>query len=812
MSLPGDDLDAELVAAEARLRRLDAARAEVADKIESIRRARAARVVSAAVPVAGSNSAMNSAEKVRLFRSLFQGREDVFPRLWENARDGRRGYAPACAVEWVRGVCEKPRVKCGECPHQAFLPVTDVVVERHLRGGHVIGVYPLMPDDTCRFLAIDFDAKEWHHDVLAVRATCFALGLPVSVERSRSGDGAHAWFFFSEPVPAAAARRMGFEVLRRTSAARRDLGLDSFDRFFPNQDTLPKGGFGNLTALPLQRAARRSGNTEFLDEHLNPIADQWSYLSDVRRISRAEVEAFGRAHAPTMGDRAPASDGARDGTSAALGSATWPSNLPATLGARLDIDVRGVSPLVVGALRRLAAFPNPEFFKRQNLRLSTARTPRYISAAEERDGVLSLPRGLVDAVREAASSAGSQIEVEDRRTSGAPLAASFHGTLDARQTAAVDDVARHETGVLVAPPGAGKTVMAAALIARRGCATLILVHRRTLVEQWIARLAAFLGLPSDAVGTLGGKATRPNRLLDVATLQSLVRAKNVVELLAPYGHVVADECHHLPAATFERVISASSARFVLGLTATPRRRDGLHPLMEMQLGPVRHSSTGGRIDAAPAPRLRLIVRETSFRPPAGESKIGIQTMFAAAAVDSRRNDAVLDDVIAAYDEGRTVLVTTERRDHVQLLAEALRRIEPALVLLHGGIAAAERVRAVDRIDRGEARIVVAVGRYLGEGFDAPRLDTLILALPIAWKGTVTQYVGRICRAATDKREIRVHDYVDAAVPVFARMAERRRRALRALGFVSEERSVTAVIEPGRTIEVDDGEDVLRSTR
>src|SRR2546426_8237444 len=242
----------------------------------------------------------SSDEKIALFRSLFRGRDDVYPRRFESRKTGKSGYAPACANEWVRGICEKPRIKCAECPHRRFLPVTDEVIRWHLTGrddqarDFVIGVYPLFQDETCYFLAVDFDRESWQEDAGAFLETCGRLDLPVALERSRSGNGCHIWFFFEEAMTASLARKLGSHVLTETMEHRPEIGFRSYDRLFPNQDTLPRGGFGNLIALPLQKQARQRGNTVFLDAHFKPHRDQWSFLASVLRISRARVEALVR--------------------------------------------------------------------------------------------------------------------------------------------------------------------------------------------------------------------------------------------------------------------------------------------------------------------------------------------------------------------------------------------------------------------------------------------------------------------------------------------------------------------------------------
>ncbi len=658
-----------------------------------------------------------------------------------------------------------------------------------------MGVYPLLADDTCRLLAIDLDGHAWREDITAIREACEEFGVLPAVERSRSGQGAHVWFFFSEAVPATAARRFGLMLLTNAMARCPTLDMASYDRLFPSQDSLPRGGFGNLIALPLQQEARRAGNTVFLDEQLEPYADQWTYLDSLtliepQRLDELVADGECDSRALAVGEESP--DGAapwRPAQSLATRLATTrlPEIVHATLAQRLYVRCADLPPALHDALRRLACFSNPKFFELQRMRFSTARTPRVISCFEEAGDFLTLPRGCREPLEEILEGLGIALELTDERTEGIDFDARFTGELTAVQARAAKDILGDDLGVLCAPPGSGKTVIATQMIAARGRSTLVLVHRKPLLKQWTERLTQFLDVDPGSIGTIGGGRKKPTGLLDVAMIQSLARLDAPEEEIAGYGYVVVDECHHVPAVTTERVLQAAPARYVTGLTATPRRRDGHHPIVAMQCGPVRHKIAQGSPEEH-ALQLRVVRRETGFDPSALPTEASIQEVFGALADDGERTRLIAEEALELVQQGRTPLVLTERREHLESLQAHLVDRVPTLVALHGEMSAAANRAASEQLGAtdGEPCLVLATGRYVGEGFDEPRLDTLLLAMPIAWKGTVVQYAGRLHRAFPGKRDAIIYDYVDAELPVLRRMFAKRLKAYQSLGYEVEE--------------------------
>ena len=745
--------------------------------------------------------------KIALFRSLFHGREDVYPRRFESRKTGRGGYSPVCGNEWVRGICEKPRIKCSECLHQRFLPVTDDVIRWHLQGhddhsrDFVIGVYPMLLDETCFFLAADFDKTTWQDDVGALLETCRQMNLPAALERSRSGRGGHIWFFFNEAVPATLARKFGAHILTGTMERRPDIGLDSYDRFFPNQDTLPPGGFGNLIALPLQKRPRESGNGVFLDERMTPYLDQWEFLSSIHKISRVEVEEVVRlaeakgkvidVRLVPEGDEeeatpwmAPPSRRRKDTPIAG----PLPKTLELTLANQIYIGKEILPPALRNRLIRLAAFQNPEFYKAQAMRLSTYDKPRIIACAEDHPKHIGLPRGCLDDLLQTLSGLNIKTVVRDQRNPGQPLKATFQGELRPEQIVAAQAMLAQDTGVLAATTAFGKTVVAAWLIAKRGVNTLVLVHRRQLQQQWIERLSTFLGMPVRVIGRIGGGRNKPTGLLDVGVTQSLVRNGVVDDLVGNYGHLIVDECHHLSAQSFEQVARQAKAKFVTGLSATVMRKDGHHPIIFMQCGPVRYRANSKERVAAHPFKHTVMVRPTDFRPlrPANPNvRQQFHELYEELIADEERNQLICHDLIQTLREGRSPLVLTERNEHLNSLTKQLAPEVRHLVVLRGGMRKKELDAISARlaaIPADEARVILATGRYVGEGFVDARLDTLFLTPPVSWHGTIAQYVGRLHRLYDGKLEVRVYDYADLNVPMLARMFDRRGRGYEAIGY------------------------------
>lgn len=748
-----------------------------------------------------------SGEKIALFRELFRGREEIYARRFVSRKTGQAGYSPVCANEWVRGVCEKPRIKCSYCPHQNWLAVSDDVVRWHLSGkdaggqAFVMGVYPMLLDERCWFLAVDFDGEGWMDDVSAFMRVCCECDVPAGLERSRSGNGGHVWLFFAEPVAATLARALGAVLLTRATAHCPRAKLAAYDRFFPNQDTLPRGGFGNLIALPLQHEPRDAGNSLFVDDVFEPWPDQWRFLSSMEKVSLARVETLvsdAKRRGGIVGVRLVLGENdnepwkmciqGKSSLALKLNGAGKLKKLAVVLSDQIYVTKEKLPPPLHDALVRIAAFQNPQFYKAQAMRLPTYDKPRIIACAEDFPNHIGLPRGCLEEVRELLDGQGIELEIDDQRERGSELAVRFVGELRKDQQLALGALKKHDTGILAATTAFGKTVVGAAMIAKRGVNTLVLVHRKQLMDQWVERLSEFLDLEEKPIGRLGGGRRKLTGKLDVALIQSLVRKGEVKDLVADYGQLIVDECHHLSAQSFELVARRAKAKFVLGLSATVTRKDGHHPILFMQCGPIRHR-VDAKAQAAKRPfRHEVIVRPTAFRMPVEmeeDPRMAFQQLCDAVYQDSARNRMIVEDVLGAVRSGRTPLVLTERTDHLEMLHRLLRDDVTNLITLKGGLSGKDlkaAIASLSTVPEKEPRVVIATGRFVGEGFDDSRLDTLFLTMPVSWRGTIAQYAGRLHRLHEGKKVVRVYDYADLEVAMLSRMFDRRCTGYEDVGY------------------------------
>lgn len=750
-------------------------------------------------------------ERIRLFQSLFKGREDVFARRWFSKTTGKSGYQPVCINEWKQGICDKKKYRCVICPNRNFAPLTTQDMYRHLEGKDeyccdVVGLYAIMQDNNCAFLCADFDDKNckygYKEDVLAYVGVCREWQIPYAIERSRSGNGAHVWIFFEAPLPASKARRLGNAILTEAMTHNGQMSFNSYDRFFPNQDYLPEGGFGNLVALPLQGQARRKQNSVFVDNDFLVYKDQWAFLYNLKKIQESTIDQLLRLHyQEELGKLSMSSE-----------NKPWVTPLPQNItqedfhakveiikADKLYIPLKAVSARVLNHLKRIAAFKNPEFYSKQALRLSTYAIPRIISCFDITNEYLAMPRGCEDAIRSFLNDNAVTYTIIDKTNHGNKISVSFQGEEREEQLEAINALLPYTNGILHATTAFGKTVTAAAIIARKKVNTLILVHSKALLKQWHDRLTEFLNIDYpqheeknkrgrrkvfSPIGCFDSSGNTLHGIIDIALIQSCLDEDGVKPFVQDYGMVIVDECHHVSSITFEQVLMSIKAHTIYGLTATPIRKDGHQPIIFMQCGPIRFSTDVKSQIAKQSFDRFLIPRFTSYNSIL-EDRLSIATLYKYISEDEIRNNLIVEDICKAVNTGRTPIILTNRTAHVSVLAEKLKATIKNVISLTGIGTTKEKREAMQRLQTipdSEQLVIVATGKYVGEGFDYPRLDTLFLALPISWKGLLTQYAGRLHREYEGKKDVRIYDYIDIHEPICDSMYKKRLKGYATIGY------------------------------
>ena len=769
--------------------------------------------------LSGVNNRSDSTSKISLFMSLFKGRDDVYAKKWENKKKTTSGYSPVCLNQWEVGLCGKPKASCSKCANQLYDALDDHVIENHLRGSIIVGIYPMLPDETCHFLAMDFDEAGWQDDVTTVREVCVEFDIPVAVERSQSGNGGHLWFFFENRLPAALARKFGTAILTFSMNRRHEIHFKSYDRLFPSQDTMPKGGFGNLIALPFQKSARKNNNSEFINESFESYRDQWAFLSSIKKISEDRIENLIQdlCHGHELGvlkiDEEETQKPWETQPISRLKKSDFPRKIDIVKANMLFIPKNNISQRALNRLKRLASFKNPMFYKQQAMRLSTYGHQRIISCADETTDYLCLPRGCEIDLFAELEQYGIDVRLIDKTHGGKRIDVAFNGHLRDEQPLALEQLLHHDIGILSGTTAFGKTVVAIKLIAERKVNTLILVDRISLLKQWQERLSDFLiineTLPKMAIaaskkrgrkkkasiiGQLGGGKKTLSGIVDIALMQSLSRMGEVKNCVKDYGMVISDECHHASAFSYESILKTTNAKYIYGLTATPTRKDGHHPILFMHCGPIRYRDNAKK-QAEKRPFDHYIIpRFTSLRIPLNsiEKEVSIQELYSEVVDNGTRNQQIVEDVLDSYNRGRNCIILTLRTAHVELLAKKLREEVPDVVILMGGMGSKTTREVFQRITDTPADknlILVATGSFIGEGFDEPRLDTLFLAMPISWKGTLQQYAGRLHRLFIDKKEVQIYDYVDIHVRMLERMYQKRLTGYASMGYKAKSEDI-----------------------
>ena len=757
------------------------------------------------------------------FMMFCRGRKDVYDLRYTNPKTGKNGYYTQCFNRWDRGchIQKKDGVRCKDCELRAYKPVTLPLIKAHMNGtdpngNDVVAIYPMLENNLCQLLVFDFDnhakgAEQedyaniddgWKEEINALRRICKNLDVDAVVERSRSGRGAHLWIFFKEMVPARLARRFGFALLEKGAESVNLKSFKYYDRMIPTQDALPEGGLGNVIALPLQGMALKSGNSAFIDENWNAYEDQLNVLAGTRRLTRQGIEDYLSLWYST------GSTSEDNGT-----DAPWDKNSEIEAGSvkgvvrivladRIYIDSTGMSNKTKRQLRRMATFSNKQYFQNQAMDMPNYDESRFIYLGSDEGKYIVLPRGLREEILKKFDNAGISYKIEDKRTKGQELNISFRGELRESQIPAVETMLENETGILHAATAFGKTVVCCDMIARRGISTLILVDRADLMNQWIKRLEEFLDIDEELpeyqtktgrtrkrkslIGNLQGAHDTLTGIVDVAMIRSLKKKDGFHPKLKEYAQVYFDECHHAASDSAIEVLQEINAKYVYGVTATPKRGDGKEKINEFLLGPIRYRFTAK--DRAEEQNINHLVypRFTRTVKPHHLSK----TPYGNDAYELIRNNDVRDeqiirDVADCVQAGRTPVVLTKYVDHAKKLSERLKTYADRLILLTGANGTKARraqVEELNKVDDSDSLILVGTGSLLGEGFDFPRLDTLFMATPVSGENVVEQYVGRLNRDYDGKENVIVYDYVDSHIPKFDKMYAARLKAYKKIGY------------------------------
>ena len=731
---------------------------------------------------------ISNEEKVKIFMNLFKGRSDLYAKRWTSNKTGKSGYSPVCKNEFSMYKCDKPRVKCSECSYRELLPLTEDVILKHLKGEITIGIYPLLPGDLCNFLAIDFDKKTYEEDVIAFWNVCDELGVPIYVERSRSGNGAHIWVFFEESIPARIARKMGNILLTKTME-KASLDLNSYDRLFPNQDTMPKGGFGNLIALPFQGESSKNGNTVFVNKYFEVLENKLNILMNIKRMKSDEIYEFIDKYKEDdykepdieeiIDDDIPKKDIIKD--------TIFTNNVECIIENQIYVKKLKLLPNEITYLKRLASFTNPEFYEKQRLRLPIYKTPRIIQCFEEDDRFLILPRGCLEKIKAICEKSNVKLVLKDKRENGTEVNYKFSGKLNKKQENAMNELTSYETGILCATTGFGKTVIGANIISNLKTNTLVIVNRNNLLEQWKERLSFFLDINKKEIGQCGASKENLNGKLDVASYQSLIRKDNLEEIVKNYGLVIVDECHHVAAYTFEKVLKAIKSKYVYGLTATPTRKDGWHKIIYMQCGDIRVRVSNKELKQNKEMEHTVIVKKTNYKyiPIEEREKIQIAEILNDMCNNAFRNSLIIEDINKCIVDGRIPIVLTERIEHLNILKEQLEKLNVPVVIYKGNMGKKKTKEIQDIIKEADQnnkpRIILATSSSIGEGFDDSRLDTLFLTMPISWKGRIIQYVGRLHREHENKQKVIVYDYLDN-MTMLEKMYNKRLKGYKIAGY------------------------------
>jgi superfamily II DNA or RNA helicase len=697
-----------------------------------------------------------SKKQIEIYRSLFRGREDIYARRW--IKEENSGYMPAYDVDWDK--FEKHKAQGGtfkDFKDKIPAHLTDKVILQHLSGKETIGIYPLLKDNTSWFIAADFDGEKWMRECSVFLESCKKHGLPAYLERSRSGKGGHVWIFFQTPCPAWKSRKIVFHLLRETGILS-DFDKDaSFDRLFPNQDMHTGSGFGNLIALPLNKKWMEQENTCFIDpETAEPFADQWKFLQEIEKIAPSRVD---QIYNPIKGKQSQLNVVNEE-----------PANeLNIIIDNQIRLSKDYLDPELVSFLREQLNFINSDYLIRKNLGRSTFQTEKYYKLIGEQDGKINIPRGFLEDLVTFCKEKEIPYQLTDKRQKLPLVAFNSNIKLYPFQSDALEPTNKKDFGVIVAPPGSGKTIMGLELIARKKQSALIIVHRNQLFDQWVERIQSFLGILKKDIGRFSGSEKRAGEQVTVGMIQSLSRSDENDEIPNTFGTIIVDECHHIPAKTFREAITRFHTYYLYGLTATPMRKNNDENLIYVFIGNILSEIRSDFLDDTKTKTIQINIRETDLQAPFDYRIDNYETLSKVLVYDTGRNQLIVNDLRDVVDQKKSILVLTERKAHIDVLNLYLKdRFET--IALSGDDSKRSQESKMGQIKAGHFQIVLTTGQFFGEGIDIDRFDCLFLVYPFAFKGKLIQYIGRITRS--DKLPV-IYDYRDKHIDYFEKLFKKR---------------------------------------
>ncbi len=703
--------------------------------------------------------------QVELFQSLFKGREDVYAKRWEKERQG--GYIPAYDVDWEH--YEKHKVLGGtfqNFKYKTLAPLTPQVIKNHLSGKETVGIYPLLKNNTSWFLAADFDKENWLDESRRFLHLCKEHHIPAYLERSRSGNGGHVWIFFQELYPAWKSRKIAFHLLREAGFLS-DFEKDaSFDRLFPNQDSHSGKGFGNLIALPLNKQKMADGNTCFIDPKTGlAFDDQWDYLKSIQKVTISELNQIYRSILHSPGNPSASNE-----------------TLHLILENQVWLNRDKLSPEITKYIRDKLNFINSDYLMKKKMGRSTWRIKKYFKLIGEQDESIIIPRGFLPELIAFAKKQGIQYKIEDQRKKHSPIIFNSGIQLHSWQDEALEPTSKKDFGVIVAPPGSGKTIMGLELIARKQQPALIVVHRKQLFDQWIDRIESFLGIPEREIGKYSGAHKKKGKKISVGMIQTLKQTEVSDKVGDRFGTIIVDECHHVPAKTFRETITRYNSYYLYGLTATPMRKNNDENLIYVYIGNILFEIPSEYLDSDQSATIQINIRETSLQVPFDYRTDDYETLSRILVHDTARNQLVVDDLKKVMDQKKFVLLLTERKDHIEVLNLYLKdRFET--ITLSGDDSKGSQKSKMKQIRAGHFQIVLSTGQFFGEGIDVDEFDCLFLVYPFSFKGKLIQYIGRITRS--NQLPV-IYDYRDRRVDYFEKLFRKRN------GFYNEIRKANQI--------------------